>query len=64
MLQPDVVFIASDDLDVLTDANIRGAPTWAIEVLSPSTAHRDRGVRLQRYERAGVPELWLLDLLA
>lgn len=61
VLQPDIVFVASADLDVLTEANVWGAPTWAIEVLSPSTADRDRGMKRQRYERAGVPELWLLD---
>ena len=33
-----------------------------IEVLSPSTAKRDRGVKFDVYERHGVREYWLIDL--
>ena len=32
-----------------------------IEVLSPSTAHYDRHLKRKRYQRAGVPEYWLVD---
>ncbi|HVH66792.1 MAG TPA: Uma2 family endonuclease [Gemmatimonadales bacterium] len=34
----------------------------AIEVLSPSTARADRTVKRRRYQRAGVPECWVVDL--
>jgi Uma2 family endonuclease len=34
----------------------------AIEVLSPSTAHRDRGLKREFYQRAGVHEYWIVDL--
>lgn len=34
----------------------------AIEVLSPSTAHYDRMVKRQFYQRAGVSEYWIVDL--
>lgn len=33
----------------------------AEEVLSPSTRHRDRGIKLEAYRDAGVPEYWLVD---
>ena len=36
----------------------------AIEVLSPSTARADRTVKRRRYQRAGVPEYWIVDLEA
>ena len=36
-------------------------PVWVAEVLSPSTAGRDRGVKLRLYARAGVKEAWLVD---
>ena len=39
----------------------RGAPEWIAEVLSPSTARRDRVIKLPVYERAGVKEVWLID---
>lgn len=34
----------------------------AIEVLSPGTAARDRGVKRELYQRQGVPEYWIVDL--
>jgi len=32
------------------------------EVLSPSTAKRDRGIKREFYQRVGVPEYWIVDL--
>jgi Uma2 family endonuclease len=32
------------------------------EVLSPSTAQYDRRLKRLRYQRAGVPEYWIVDL--
>jgi hypothetical protein len=45
----------------LDDRGMRGAPDWIAEVLSPSTATYDRTTKLPVYERAGVPEIWLVD---
>jgi Uma2 family endonuclease len=64
VLQPDVVFIADEDLGALTDANVWGKPTWVVEVLSPSTRGRDQILKLRRYERFGVSECWLVDPVA
>jgi Uma2 family endonuclease len=61
IVQPDLVFIADEDMDVLTEANVWGRPSWAIEVLSPSHADRDRKLKLGRYEHFGVPEYWICD---
>jgi Uma2 family endonuclease len=33
----------------------------AVEVLSPSTARYDRQLKRRRYQRAGVPEYWIVD---
>ena len=41
--------------------DIRGL-LLAIEVLSPSTARADRTTKRRRYQRAGVPEYWVVDL--
>ena len=60
VLQPDIVFIADDDMDVLTEANVWGTPSWVVEVFSQDV-RRDRVLKLQRYERFGVPEVWLID---
>ena len=41
VVEPDLVFVAPDQLDILTDQNIQGTPALVIEVLSPSTRSRD-----------------------
>jgi Uma2 family endonuclease len=33
-----------------------------VEVLSPSTARYDRGLKRRFYQRAGVPQYWIVDL--
>lgn len=38
-----------------------GAPTLAVEILSPSTTRIDRERKLQLYERYGVPHYWIVD---
>ena len=37
------------------------APDWACEVLSPSTASRDRAVKVPIYARENVSHVWLVD---
>lgn len=59
VVQPDV-FVVSD-LQKLDERGVRGTPDWIAEVLSPSTANYDRTTKLCAYERAGVPEVWLID---
>jgi len=59
VVQPDVLIVC--DLQKLDDRGMRGAPDWIAEVLSPSTASYDRTTKLSAYERAGVPEVWLID---
>lgn len=36
-------------------------PDWVCEVISPSTAHFDRVVKMPRYASAGVGYLWFVD---
>lgn len=40
---------------------MEGPPDLVVEVVSPSTAGRDRGVKLERYRRYGVAEYWVVD---
>lgn len=58
VVQPDLVVVCN--LAKLDDAGCRGAPDWVVEVLSPRTVSHDQTVKLAAYERAGVPEVWLV----
>jgi len=61
VFQPDILFIDRACLGVLAEHGVEGSPTLAVEVLSPSTASRDRGRKRALYARHGVPYLWLVD---
>ena len=39
---------------------VHGAPDLVAEILSPSTAHNDRGRKMQVYAKCGVKEYWLV----
>ena len=57
--QPDLLFISKDRTDIVTELSIQGAPDLVVEVLSPSTASRDRGYKRTLYARHGVREYWM-----
>jgi Uma2 family endonuclease len=60
-LQPDVVFVRRERGAEITDRGIEVPPDLVVEVLSPSTAFRDRGLKRERYAEFGVPEYWIID---
>lgn len=37
IVEPDLLFIAEDQLDILTEKHVRGAPALVVEILSPGT---------------------------
>ncbi len=47
--------------DVPNRVGITVAPDWICEVLSPTTAHLDRGKKLRTYREHGVKHAWLVD---
>ena len=61
VVEPDLMFVAADQLEILTDANIQGAPALVIEILSPGTRRRDLGIKRELFDRGGVHEYWVLD---
>jgi Uma2 family endonuclease len=58
VVQPDVLIVS--DLRKLDARGMRGAPDWVAEILSPCTASHDQIVKVPAYERARVPEVWLI----
>lgn len=61
ILQPDLIVVLSKRKHILTPTRIKGTPDLVVEILSPSTESRDRELKRQRYQAAGVPEYWIVD---
>jgi Uma2 family endonuclease len=62
IVQPDIVYLAKDQLSIVSARGIiDGAPTLAVEILSPSTARHDRQTKRALFERHGVPYYWIVD---
>jgi len=65
VVQPDLLFISRERRHLLSGGeNVQGAPDLVIEILSPSTADKDRGIKRELYGRYGVTEYWLVDPMA
>ena len=60
VLQPDVAVLPAGTTVGPEMAQIP-MPVFVVEVLSPSTAGRDRTMKTDIYLRAGVKEVWLVD---
>lgn len=58
-VQPDILVLC--DRSKAQADRIWGAPDLMMEVLSPSTRHKDASVKLNKYLSAGVREYWLID---
>jgi Uma2 family endonuclease len=60
VLAPDVLWAAEGRIPD-DGTHLDGPPDLAVEVRSASTWRYDVGVKLRRYESAGVAEVWLVD---
>ncbi len=61
VVQPDLVVVLSDRARILTAPRVEGAPSLAVEIVSPSTSTYDRVTKRNLYAQHGVPEYWLVD---
>lgn len=62
IVQPDACALLPGRLSRDRNKYILGAPDLAVEVLSPSNARLDRGLKKDRYFASDLTELWLVDL--
>ncbi len=60
-VQPDVLFIKTEDWPDPGAKFFEGAPALIVEVLSPSTSRVDQSIKFTAYEQAGVPEYWIAN---
>lgn len=61
--EPDIAFVERDRLHLWERAIFHGAPDLAVEIVSTESIDRDRRLKRDVYERAGVREYWMVDLL-
>jgi Uma2 family endonuclease len=62
VVQPDLLFVSKERAHLLSGGeNVQGAPDLVVEILSPTTAERDRGYKRALYAKHGVKEYWLVD---
>lgn len=61
VVEPDLLFVAGDQREILTEKNVVGAPALVVEVLSPGTRKRDQQLKRRLFERSGVREYWMVD---
>jgi len=59
--EPDLLFIARENLGRLKRTYLEGPADLVVEVVSPESRLRDRGEKLAEYEMGGVREYWILD---
>lgn len=62
--QPDLVYVTAEQEELITKRGIEGVPELVVEILSPSTAKRDRVDKLHIYRKAGVRRYLLVDIEA
>jgi len=61
IVEPDILFISAARESIIRPHAIVGAPDFLVEILSPSTAGRDRDAKAKLYSRFGVDHYWIVD---
>ncbi len=60
--QPDLCFFTSEQREkFVSEQQLFPPPTFVVEILSKSTAKRDRGIKFNDYAAHGVLEYWIID---
>ena len=60
VVQPDILFISQERLNIIGEKNIQGAPDIVIEIISENTAYRDLVQKKKLYAQFGIREYWIV----
>ena len=58
-LEPDIIICC--DKNQIRGNSYYGTPKFVAEIISPSTAKRDKTIKKDIYEKAGVDEYWIIS---
>ena len=58
--EPDIVFMSNEHRDRIHEQYL-DAPDLVMEIISEGTEYQDRVDKLGEYQKAGIPEYWIVD---
>jgi len=61
VVEPDLLFIASEHASIITEKHIMGAPDLVVEIISAGSRKTDEIIKRKLYEQFGVKEYWIVD---
>jgi Uma2 family endonuclease len=61
--EPDLAVVLTARLHLVQRGFVDGPPDLAVEIVSPDSVERDYDLKREQYQRAGVPEYWIIDEL-
>jgi len=61
IVQPDILVVLAARRGIVAPSRIIGPPDLVIEIISAATRDRDQRLKFALYQRAGVPEYWMVD---
>ncbi len=56
-----MLFVRHEHADRIHHGRVDGPPDLAIEIVSPESVERDYEKKRKQYQRARVPEYWIID---
>ena len=59
--EPDILFVSKERRRIIREDAVHGAPDLVVEILSPSTADKDRTYKRRLYAKYGIKEFWIID---
>lgn len=60
--EPDILFVSTARSHLIHNLEVDGAPDLGVEIINSDQARSEAWSKVPQYERAGVVELWLIDL--
>jgi Uma2 family endonuclease len=61
VLQPDILFIAAENMGIIRHGKVKGSPDLIIEILSPGNRKYDTEKKKAVYEKFSVKEYFIVD---
>jgi len=61
VVEPDLLFIASEHASIITAKHIMGVPDLVVEIISTGSRKTDEIIKRRLYEQYGVKEYWIID---